>query len=82
MSNSLIQPLVERIKSQLIAIDATKEDKENCLNWMVHEYKNYMVITSEAYKETIDKYIVEFPDSILNKFLFVILENLGKYGAN
>jgi hypothetical protein len=81
MSNKLIQPLVDIIKSQLIAIEATKEDKEACLNWMVGEYKNYMVITSDAYKETIDNYIVEFPDSILNKFLSVILEHLGKYGA-
>ncbi len=81
MSNELIQPLVDIIKSQLIAIESTEEDKENCLNWMVGEYKNYMVITSDAYKETIDNYIAEFPDSILNEFLSVILEHLGKYGA-
>jgi len=80
MSNDLIQPLVDIIKSQLIAIESTEEDKEACLNWMVDEYKNYMVITSEAYKETIENYTVEFPDSI-NKFIHVILEHLGKYGA-
>jgi hypothetical protein len=59
------------------------DDQKDVLKWMHDEYKNYMMVSSATFEETLTLIETEYRDSPLNYVVDVIREHLSQYaGAN
>ena len=77
----LIKPLVEEIKFELNYLIGNSEGRNGILNWIKTEYSRYMIVSRDAYSETLQDFIDANPD---NKFVDVyamLLTHLDKYGS-
>lgn len=75
--NDLVDPLKNEIKNSLLDLKASK----SALKWLSNEYSNYMIVSSSAYAECLERFIEENPEGSFTKIAEMLLTHIEKYGS-
>ena len=78
----IMKNLVEKVKKELTDVadkNFSIDEANSFYEWMKVEYKNYMMVSREAFLNTLDVFESKYPD--YKKLSNVLRNNIEDYGA-
>lgn len=79
--NDIVKPLIDEIKKEMHELTNGLDGGKEILEWVREEYSRYMIVSSDAYAETIKVYLKDNPEADFKEFFEMLLKHLGKYAS-